>query len=449
MTGHFFLKATRARCWGLLLPCLYALLLGCSSAPILSVQLEVDALQAKGHYAQAVDVLQKARPAYSNSAALLGMELGLLQHQAKQWQASNRAFAKADTLLEGLFTRSIVTQTGSLLSNENVVSYRGEASEAVMIHIYKGLNYVQLGDINAALVEMRRMDEKLTYIDRKNGASSGWSYREDAFGRWVSGLLYETAGGRTNLNDAHIAYKKALDAYAKHYPPQQAPQIVLQNLLSSAIALGPREVTRLRKRYAEVPYVPLAQKRQNAVLTWIHFAGRSPIKRETRIRAASSAGWVHIALPRYSRRSYRIHGSRVRVGDKMGQSLELVGDIGTLAERNLSKALPAITLKAIARVVSKQQLARAAKRSTSNESNAALLALVGNVYSVASESADLRSWSSLPDKVFISQVVVPPGEHHMRVDYLSAQGGKVRSQDLGLLKAQKGSSHLFVLHTRD
>jgi len=86
-----------------------------------------------------------------------------------------------------------------MLSNDLTLPYEGEDFETVLINVVAALNYVLLNQWDDALVEARKVDHKLNVIndryDKKN------VYKEDAFARYLSGILYE---GKGELNDAFI-----------------------------------------------------------------------------------------------------------------------------------------------------------------------------------------------------------------------------------------------------
>ena len=48
--------------------------------------------------------------------------------------------------------------------------------------------------------------------------------------------------------------------------------------------------------------------------------------------------------------------------------------------------------------------------------------LVANIFASASEKADTRSWTTLPDKMHMARMRLPAGVHHVVVDVLDGQG---------------------------
>ena len=45
-----------------------------------------------------------------------------------------------------------------------------------------------------------------------------------------------------------------------------------------------------------------------------------------------------------------------------------------------------------------------------------------NIASVVTEAADKRSWRTLPDKIQMARIVLPPGNYNIEVHYIGAGG---------------------------
>jgi hypothetical protein len=91
---------------------------------------------------------------------------------------------------------------------------------------------------------------------------------------------------------------------------------------------------------------------------------------------------------------------------------------------------------------------RLQKNAQDQGGGAGLLAFVlGNVYAVATEQADLRAWQTLPDKILIGSTFVAPGVHRVVVEYLTSGGGVVSTRDLGEMELAPGTVRFIILHT--
>ncbi len=182
------------------------------------------------------------------------MGTGLVDHASSEYGESNRKLAKAVALGEELQTRFLRDFLKSSLINPRTSSYAGSAYERVYIHYYKALNYLMLAQdhpekrveyTEGARVEARKVDVLLTEIRNIKGTyeeskekreelfitlvgifeklqgrdidRESLIYREDAYIRYLNGVVYELNG---EYDDARIAYQKAAELYEKGYSKQ-------------------------------------------------------------------------------------------------------------------------------------------------------------------------------------------------------------------------------------
>ena len=132
------------------------------------------------------------------------LDLGLVLHTAGRYEESNQAFLQADKVAEIKDYTSLSTEATTLLTSDNIKDYKGEDFENVLISTYLAMNYALMGDNENALVEARRVNRKL-YMMITEGKRK---YKQNAFARYLSGILYEAGG---NANDAYVDYKAAYE----------------------------------------------------------------------------------------------------------------------------------------------------------------------------------------------------------------------------------------------
>lgn len=430
------------------------LLLGACSSH-LEIYPKLDALARQGKYEQAAKLVEDNRTKYDErNEVLYNLDRGIFYHYAGKFETSNKAFAAAEQRMDELFTESIARQTGAFLSSDNTLPYRGEDFEAVVINVYRALNYIQLGDMEAALVEARKVNQKLEFINSKHPEGKRNVYREDAFARLLAGILYELGGTREDVNDAFISNRKAAQTYDKDFKRRYgmgAPDLLKSNLITTASFMGREELGAARKAYPKTKVLTLAEKRRKAQLFFVHFAGRGPVKVEDAIHAVMPDGYLlRIAFPRYQRRGYAIRESSITVDGKLAALLEPAAPIGRIAVQNLKDRKGRIAFKAIARATTKYLATKAAEKVAEDKGGAAaglLTRIAGNVAAAASEQADLRAWQTLPDQVLIGRVFVEPGEHEIAVEFHGGGGVALSRKALGKVSLKAGQSKFFIVHS--
>ncbi|MDH5563619.1 MAG: hypothetical protein OEY91_08375, partial [Nitrospirota bacterium] len=158
---------------------------------------------------QAVQIMESAKDEYgSNSRLLFLMDQGMVLHLAGRYAESNTVLEEAHLLIEDLYTKRLRDKASALLVNEARQPYEGAPHEHVLVNVVKALNYALLQQWAEALVEGRRIDHRLNVLsDSVEGKDV---YHEDAFARYLVGLLYDIAG---DVNNAYVGYRKAEQVY--------------------------------------------------------------------------------------------------------------------------------------------------------------------------------------------------------------------------------------------
>ncbi len=138
----------------------------------------------------------------SDDKLLYLMEYGSALQICKDFRTSNKIFLEADKLSENLDYVSASRVLGATLLNEEMLQYKGDIFERLFINISLALNYLELNQPDEAMVEVRRINEKYNKFasEEKN------SYELNSFAQYLSGLIFET---QNRHDDACISYKAA------------------------------------------------------------------------------------------------------------------------------------------------------------------------------------------------------------------------------------------------
>jgi hypothetical protein len=92
------------------------------------------------------------------------------------------------------------------------------------------------------------------------------------------------------------------------------------------------------------------------------------------------------------------------------QSEEIVR-LQSLAAKQLKEQLPIIVTRQIARLIAKEEIRQQMQRKGGDVGN-----IFASIYNLATEKADTRSWSTLPDSIHILQISMPSGEHQLSLN---------------------------------
>jgi hypothetical protein len=309
-------------------------------------------------------------------------------------------------------------------------------------------------------------------------------YQEDAFARYLSALLYESGG---ELDSAFVDYKKAAAAYrayASNYAVAM-PDSLMPNAERVATRLGEWALDDLHELDGGVQPHVLPPGTGEVII--LHYNGLSPIKGQQKFTIPFSEAWlfvaafqaaastgdredvnraiafssqiagvdvVSVAFPIFVNRPYEIVQMMPQASDALEISApDLVEDIGAIAARDLADRIGRIRTKAIARAAVKYSIQKgaemAARQLGGNYGDllAAATALAGNIARYASEQADKRVWSTLPDQIWMSSIVLPEGTHDLTIDFLNAEQVVVESHSFPEIQVLAGSRQFITVRT--
>ncbi len=311
----------------------------------------------------------------------------------------------------------IGSQGVAFISNDNVLPYYGAAYEQIFAHHYQALNYLFLKDLNAAGVEARRSsatqyralrahekevaslrqraddlpislpqtDAQFAAMDKvaaqvKHSFQNAWAY-------YLSGLIFELRG---ELNDAYVDYQNALELSPAH-----------PALQTSVLRLAQRLGDRLR--WQHLPQTST----QRPSLVVFYENGFAPMKSEAGIALPSKYGVLSLAFPVY--RFFSLSGAlSINIDGQTTQHTQPILNVQSLLARALQEQRLGQFVRQAGRIVAKAQIQRASYKEAG-----AFGAILASVYTVLSESADLRSWLSLPNRVDMLHLSVPTGTHQL------------------------------------
>lgn len=399
----------------------------------------------EGDLERADKVLEGSKKASEGKAQLLYyLNRGTIASLQGNYEQSNTFLEKAYELGEDLRNNYWNTAT-SLLINSMVTYYTGEDHELLLIHYYKALNYLQLGDTKAALVECRRMNIKLAKFSsgyKNNLSKNRGYYHRDAFIHTLMGLIYDAD---RDYNNAFIAYRNAVDIYREDYLPLfgiDAPKQLQQDLLRTAHRMGFTNELRRYEKLLGTTYKPQANPGGELVFFWNN--GLGPVKSEWSLNFAlirgkggamvfqnDELGWtlpfavgsdeeyeekglndlemIRVAFPKYTERSPYFVQATMVLPDQSSQVLEKGEDINAIAFQSLRQRMFKEFSVSLLRVA----LKKAAEYGVREESDD-LGALIGLV-NAFTERADTRNWQTIPHTIYYARVALPVGEQTVQL----------------------------------
>ncbi len=341
---------------------------------------------------QAADALPPMPEEGGKDRLLSLYDRGMILHAARRFEASNEALMEAARLAERIELIGFAERSGTIVTNENFVDYRGEDYERVLCHTLATLNYLALDSVPDALVECRRALE----VHKKIRAQRGKDEQINAFALYLSGLCYELSG---QSNDALIDYQACYEL-APSFPP--LPDDLLR--LTKALGMVQEHADWVRRfgRDAEAP--PPGTGEVVAILE----AGRAPTK---------IPGGLLGILPDLEHQPSWTASATLQVDGVPLAPTVVLNDVEAWARATLEERADLLLAKRVAILAGKEVVAELVdKRYGESWAN------ITRILLFALERPDLRYWRSLPQTFQACRVRVKAGTHDLVLQPVDAEG---------------------------
>jgi hypothetical protein len=383
---------------------------------------------------------------------------------------SKKYFAKADLFVED-YNKKIGDAVLTMLVNSKLTTYGGENFEQILLHYYGAMNYLALGNTDEALVEGKRMLEKMQKITDKYQFKN--KYKRDAFAHHLLGIIYEMKG---EYNDAYIAYKNAYEVYKDDYLVQLNMPIPLQlkkDLLRMALAVGFYDDVRNYEAEFSLKAQPILPNKGDLIFFWNN--GLGPIKDQNSINIMIvpqgngvvqfvnpelgisipfqtenkdqqsdllDMKFIRLALPKYvSRLPYYDQANLVI--NQQTYPFEMVENINAIAYKSLQDRMGRELAMGLVRVAMKQLAVHKASKNKDQQG----LAAAAMIYGAVSEQADTRNWQLLPYSINYSRTSLDTGEQVVQFEaYRQSTKGAAKEYKIHV---KPGRTQLLTIHTME
>lgn len=332
------------------------------------------------------------------------------------------------------------SETGAMFSNQANLPYRGHAYDKVMMNAYKALNYIQLGDRDAARVELnralqRQRDAVAENAKRIEAAQDEAKAAKDGKAKSESGKSgsydVDKAKADPKLGPALTAVETELNSAIKAYGDYVNPYVVfLDGLFFMANAENNADLERARKSIERVAgMVPdnayikadlaTAEAAANgtlpAGLTYVIFeTGSAPYRDQYRIDIPTFAftgavSYVGAAFPKIKYQSDYTPALKVTAGDQSLTS-STVSSMDSVVSLDFKNEWPTVLTKTLISTALKATVDAVVQKQASDKFGwAGQLAAkaVTAAAGAAMNIADTRTWRSLPKEFQYVRLATP------------------------------------------
>jgi len=323
----------------------------------------------------------------------------------------------------------LAAQSSSLLTNDNAIPYKGAGYERVFTHHHQAFNYLGERDFDGASVEFRKVALEQRVLLEKHEDEVAEAYEEaeqnsidvstlsqefagldtvagkvkssfqNAYTFYASAAFWESRG---ELNSALVDYKKAFE-------------------INSSNSYIKQDIARVAKKLGEQPdRNDLNEPKDDEGVVVVFFEeGFVPPKSEIKIPVPTlDGGIISIAFPYYKTELWPVSPSLRAMDDQFNELgiSETVVNVSALAVKDLKEQIPQLLVRQALRAFAKYELQNQAG------SKAGVFGqLAANVYNVISESADRRSWLTLPNTAQVMRFNLSEGKKEINFSTPASQ----------------------------
>ena len=365
---------------------------------------------------KAARIIEKFAKKKGDDQLVYLLDYATFLQSAEKYEESLQAFLKAELLSEVKDYHSLSRITGSIFLNEGMVQYKGEDYEKLLINVMLAINFLSKGDKEAALVETRKINEKLYRY--KHEAKK--NYEQNVFAYYLAALIWESD---KKWEDAYLDYKKAYEL-DPHIPYLKEDLIRL-----SFLAQHLDEYKKWEKKF-KMEFKKEWHGKDSGEIIFIFQQGFGPRK------------YPHPKFPRIPKlfpvKSYIKKSlvqvqktlnppSREVVKEKVGHQIlyleetQVLYSVQDVAIKTLDDKYKALIAKRLAGIVAKEVVSHQVEKH--NEGLGGLLRLGLHIV----DRADLRQWSSLPQTFQVSRIRLKSGKYKIKIFGLNSDGKRMRN----------------------
>lgn len=355
---------------------------------------------------------------FRDDTGLILLERGMLHQARGDHDGSRKDLQVADKELELLdLSNSVASDVARYFYSDSAGPYKISPVERLSLNAMNLLNYLALGDLRGARVEAKRFTVMRNFLQDMDP-----DHAHGAIGSYLAGFVHEQLGE---------------DASAMHHYDDALEEARFVSLVEPVSRLAERVSYRGSNIEALLEQGSTPSARGGGEILVVAGVGRVPFKTPRRMPIGVAVGIVAAEitgdLDLLERSAFKVlifpelvpalgtsHSVQARIdGDPL--PMDQVTNLGAELVREYEEIKPRIIAAAVTRMISRAVVAEGARQAgkQAGGDRGALIGLLASFVSegllVAADRPDTRSWTLLPEKVFVSRKRVSAGTHEVEV----------------------------------
>lgn len=380
----------------------------------------------------------------SKDAIIWRLEEATILRANGKYKESNTAFEMAEAKIDDYANQAKIklgNEAGAMLSNQANLPYRGRSYDGIMLNTYKSLNYMQLGDLDRARVEINRAYTRQQEAVDANKKRIADAQAEEANSKDKDKVekARQDPKFKGELDQAYGNLDQ-LKAYSDYVNPFT---VYIQGLYFLSNPAGISDLEKARKSLQRV----LAFEQDNKFIkedlkleedltagkpfpptTYVIFeTGLAPMREQLRIDIPIiflNVSYVGAAFPLFRPQEDFQPALNVYTSGGVKETTQLVASMDSVVGTDFKNEMPVIITKTlvatIAKAAASYAITEAAEKGGGDVGK--WVARLGTLaYGVAVNIADLRTWTTLPKQFQVCRIPTPADR---KIDLQTAGGGQ-------------------------
>lgn len=402
---------------------------GCGGheARTLKMRTALDAGNAKGAIAAINEELDVGKDEdlpkdIKGDNAILVLDRGSIQQSLVRFKLAQRDFEAADKAIDMLDLAHNAGDTiGEYVFSGSSGKYQAPPYEKLMINTLNMINYLEQHDLNGARVEARRLSVVHKYYrdflkDEADNPVLG-------LGSMLAGFTFEKSG---EVDEALRYYDESL-AYTGFNTLGES----IRSLAKQGSYRSPRITALLDKEqhadnhddgevlfvvgYGRVPHKVAERIPIGLALTYYAWAmSPADVSTANQLAAQGLVTWINFPTLAPGQGKYDIPSVKL---DGHYVQLEEAVDVDREVRKEWKKIEGKIIVSAITRMIARVAVGQGIQSAAGRDNVVGLLASLGAQATLSAlDTPDTRSWETLPARIAVARVRLPPGRHSLHID---------------------------------
>jgi len=362
------------------------------------------------------------------------LDAGLISRYAQDTNATIYFFDKSEDKIKQydkeVLAGTLLANAGAILTNDTFMDYRPKIYEGIMVNTYKGLSFMDKGDMSNARIEFNRALERqrrakeffakeIKQEKKKIEAQEAQKIKK----KKLNVAQVQKVSSNDNTKDAIEKRYSNLFAF-KPYPDFVNPfSSYMAGLFFISVHDYAKATDILKETYGmiksneagadyvkrDLKYAIKASSSLNSSsdehFAWVIFEnGEGPSKKENRFDiplflVTNRLSYAGIALPTFQENQAAYSYLTIYDGNKSVRTKK-IASMDKIIKTEFKKRFPAVMTRAITRTVAQSLMQYELNR------QGGLIGLIGAVYQGFMNRADTRQWNTLPKNFQIARIAL-------------------------------------------